>query len=247
MRVFFSRGWATLTLWASASALLSACGGGGGASSADSPAQTQAFALAAPVKQTHSGALQMSGNITGTATYQGQTFTLSGTMSMSSSAATLATQFNGQPAMQGGLNLIGSLSINGQTSPFSSSSNYYETADGIPLGSSSSTDYCVVSSYTPPPSTATLGAAGQVMSMNCYSDSSKTLASGTQIESYTLNAGTSPGTAILSVTDIELNPAGQQTSLSRIDFLIDANGNATLQQLSTSGVIDGVTVSFVLK
>lgn len=244
MQGFVKRGCAAL--FVSSTVLLSACGGGG-SSSNDPVNPSKSFALAAPVKQTHSGVLQKSGAITGTATYQGQTLTLSGTMSLSSTAATIPTQFNGQPALQGGLNMIGSLTINGQTTPFSSTSNYYETSAGIPLGTSSSGDYCVVSNYAAPPANASIGSSGQVMNLTCYTDSSKQVATGTQVESYTLSAGPTADTALLSVTDTEFNTANQQVSLTQIDFLIDANGNATLQQVKSSGVLDGVSVAFTLK
>ncbi|MDC8784950.1 hypothetical protein [Roseateles koreensis] len=230
---------------AGAALALSACGGG--SSNSDTPS-AKAFALSAAAKQARGGNLQKTSNIVGTATYNGQSLGFTGTATMTVASATVSTTFNGQAALQGSATLAGSLTINGTVTPLSNLSNYYQDAStGKPLGSSASGSYCVVTSYTPPADTATVGATGQILSESCYTDASMATATGNSVETYVVSAGSSADTALVSIIDTEFNALKQQIGTTQLDFTVDSAGNISLLDVKVNQTVDGIAVNFTMK
>ena len=118
---------------------LGACGGGGGASPspttfASSLAFPFAQAFANFVSNSHSLNYSMAGNDAG------KPATGSGTIIF---AAAAAATFEGQDVLSQTAIVSGTTTEDGQTTPYSATVQSFYTTNYEPLGSTSSTDYCV--------------------------------------------------------------------------------------------------------
>jgi hypothetical protein len=178
-------------------ALISACGGGGGG---DAPAAPVATAKTFDLKSTYANYLQSSSartfRLTGTSS--GIAITGSGNVTIGSLQS---TTFAGVSALSKTLTLSGSLGVNGQTVPYSTSQQAYYDTNYTPLGSSAGV-YSVVTSFSALPTAARINDAGSFLTMTSYPSSAKAFVTGTQSTSYSLAADTD-NSAILTlfVTD----------------------------------------------
>jgi len=239
-----------LAIGGAASVLLAACGGGGGSSSGSNTATPAAatFSVARATNQVHVVGYQASGNISGTVSANGQSVAFTGTAQLTAAPPTVATTFNGQSALEGTVTITGSLTVNGQTDPFALSENTFVNASNqAPLGVSGPNNYCVVSSFTPPPTAGTVGATGQLMVANCYVDSTMSTPTGTQTETYVISAGTTSSNAKISIIDQMTNASNQVVEMGQVDLLVDSSGTVTLQDVKETVIVNGVTVSFTIQ
>lgn len=216
---------------------LAACGGGGpGGGDGDdvphAPPDSQVtvpatLAMANFVNQAKSSQM----TINGTLTVGGQSFpfTGAGTLTESSDSAT----FEGQSALRKNSEMRGTLSVNGETRPLSSSSQlYFDTGYG-PMGSTGEEAYCVVSYANALPASAKAGDSGPWYAENCYTDSTKRVSIGTDSISYSLEADTATS-LLLNVLQRMEEPGGAR--LSGIStFRVETSGQIDrVRQASTS-------------
>ena len=187
--------------------------------------------------------------MSGTGTLGSTTLPIGGTAQLLVSPANVATTFNGQGALQGTVSLSGTLVISGQSRALGSSSNFYVNASATQsLGTSSASDDCVVTAYTPPPATAMVGATGPLAMSTCYADSTMTTVIGTEADTYRIAAGTTATNGLVSIISTNTNTANQVTSVTQVDFLIDSAGVTTLKDVKASGTAsNGVLVSFTIQ
>jgi hypothetical protein len=172
-------------------ASLAACGGGGGDSSAAPAASTASFALAAGYKS-----LVLAGG--------GYNFTISGTCggtaTESVAGATASSTFEGSAALQS--SVTQQLNLTGCTPPTVAitSTTYQDPATYLPIGSVTvGTEYVVAQVKAAAlPTTVKVGDNAAVVTLNVYSDSTKTTLTGTRTASYAVTADTS-ATAIVTI------------------------------------------------
>jgi hypothetical protein len=209
--------------------ILAACGGGGGGD-APAPAPSLSVPLATAVanfvNRTQSSPVTVNGSITS----GGQTFTLggSGTLSESTSSST----FEGQAALRKNSTMTGTLTANGQSAPMSDTSQMYFDTNYRPLGDTSDTSYCVVTSATPIPVTAKAGDNGPWYTETCYTNGSKSVSAGTGSISYAVEPDTA-STVILKIIAQTSVATGVTLPVTSI-FRVDTSGQITrLQDLAS--------------
>ncbi len=229
--------------------LVASCGGG-----SNTPVVTNApvppinFSAATAYNQTVGLGFQFSGNVTGTAVTGAQSTPVTGTASIVGTAANVATSFNGQSALQGTITLSGNLVINGTTTPYSSASNVFLSAQSAALlGSSTSAQYCVVATYVPPPTLATIGSFGPIATLNCFTDSTMTVAAGTETQGYQISSGTTAANATVSIITTDTSISGATVAKTQVDFLVDVTGNVTFKDAQAQGSVNGTALSFTLQ
>lgn len=219
---------------------LVACGGGGGS---DSGASTQATAypVQAAIGNVYSKGIQTTLPITGTISNGTQTSALTGSITFSISAA-VATTFNGTPALQAVSTAAGTLIANGQSSPLNSTTTEYLSTAYAPLGSSSSTNYCIAATLGVVPPTVTVGQTGTIVRFTCYADSTKQKMTGFRTVTYVSTAGKNNALNFQIVTTTT-DPDNKVMNVEGDTYAITTAGAATLIQVTTTGTSDGITVS----
>jgi len=219
--------------WAAVVALLlvTGCGGGGGGGAADTPSATQNL-QAAPtpsqpwdVSSTTLTATDSSGN-TYSATY--------------SSTSGGTGMFNGQSANTSLIALT--VSENGAVIATEDSTAYYLATPYTPLGSSGTTNgvawVAVITSYTPLPSTLTVGASGPLSSAN-YQDGMGNVI-GSLTETYTVTAD-SPDALLLNIDAAGTINGVQETET--LTYAIPSDGSAATL-VGAQITLNGVTLTF---
>ena len=214
-------------------ALLSACGGGGGSPAATGPVTST---LSFPVQSANSAMI---------ASGMTKTFTISGTCSgnatFTAAAATGGATFEG---ITGRLSAVRTATINltncTPASSASTSTNYYDT-NYVPLGYSA-----VGSSYgvflTPPsiPASVRVGSTGTLGTLNLYTDSTKSVSSGTRVVSYVIEADTAT-TAIVNLIARDFNTSSVLTMTEQDRYRIAATGPLTLISIDTQAANGSTT------
>ena len=209
--------------------LIAGCGGGGSGSNSPMPQQNlqSARAPSQPMEtpSTTLTATDSSGN-TWTATY-------------SSTAGGMA-MFNGQNATTSSIALT--VSENGAVVATEDSTAYYLTNPYSPLGLSGTTGgvawTAVINSYTPLPSTLTVGGSGSLLSATYYDGTMTTI--GSLTETYTVTAN-SPAALFLNIKGAGTINGVQETET--LTYSIASDG--TLQALVQAQVtVNGTTITF---
>ena len=229
------------------SLILTGCGGGGGAGVSSGSTAPQTFAVAAAVRQKGLAGYQISGPISGTATVNGQSLSVAGNAQFSVFAATVPTEFDNQPAFEGMETLNGSVTIASQTYTVANSDSFFVATNGTPLGDMSPTSFCVVTSYSSPPDSAAIGSTGEFMTLNCYTDGTRTTLVGTESERYVVSSGPYAETAIVSIIDTAVNTANEVVSVTQVDFEADAAGAFMLLDVRESGTYEGIYMTFTIQ
>ena len=225
----------------SVAAALTGCGGGGGG--AVTPAVT-VFPVQQALTYAYTNGLQNTLNVTGTASGSGQTLPVTGSMTFTQGKAT-STTFNSTTAFQSTATISATLTINGQPLPLNSSGTAYLTSAYAPLGYYSPGDYCVA---TPPgsyPATASAGETGSVATFNCFADSTKNVAVGSETISYVTSAGSSANTLDVKLITNIYNAAHQLTGSGATIYTITGAGIPSLTRFEMVTTTSGVTVSIV--
>lgn len=214
-----------LFLAVSLSVVLAACGGGGGgeASTGGNPgtvASTMTFPLSAARQ-----ALVTSG-MTETYTVSG---TCAGTATVSIAAATGGHTFNSVGGRLAGEKTT-MLDYSNCTDTTIVETDYYDTGY-LRLGSSSATQYREYAAPTALPATVKVGDTAMVGTMNTYTNSTKTVPTGTVSVSYAIEAETAT-TAIFNVTYKTYNPSGTLTLTQNDRFRISQSGPLKLVSIN---------------
>jgi hypothetical protein len=222
-------------------AALTACGGGGGGPSA--PAVT-VFPVQQALTYAYTHGLQATLNVTGTATASGETLPITGSLTFTQGSAT-PTTFNNTSAYQSTTTINGNLTIRETSQPLTSSSTDYLTSAYAPLGSYSPGDYCVA---TPPgsyPVTASAGQSGNVVTFNCFNDSTMNFAVGSSTTSYVTSIGSSYNTLDVKLISNLYNSSNQLTGSGATTYTITGTGIPSLTRFEMYSTSSGVTMSII--
>jgi len=112
----------------------------------------------------------------------------------------VAATFESKPALAKTSVFTGTLTGGGQSVPYDRTSTRFIDSNYLPLGLSSSNAYVVVSGTPSVPLTAKVNDKGTLAASTVYTDSSKSVATGTSTTSYAVQADTST-TAILKIVE----------------------------------------------
>lgn len=211
-----SKHYVTAIAIVSTALLLSSCGGGGTTSNpAGQTGSTSSFPLkSAFVTSLSSGSIQDI-SVTGSCTGTGRTIKM---------PATTATTFEGVAALSSASTMKLTLSGCNPASVNQITTAYYDS-NLVPLGSSG-TSYAVYQSAPNLPITATVGATGTYGSQLLYTNSAKTTASGSAIQTYMVEEETAT-TAIVNLTTKLYDGTGVLTATEQDHYRIDSSGNAS--------------------
>lgn len=227
-------------------ASLSACGGGG----ADTAAAATPVASGFPVQQalayafTHG--LQSTLTITGSTTKGGITYPLSGALTYTLSAAINST-FEGATALQSTETINGTVSANGMSGPLAASTPVFVNAQYAPIGSNDTGNYCVASTMSSYPATATAGQAGDIVAMKCYSDSTKKTLIATEKITYTTTAGSDASNLNFQMISSVFDTSNKLMSSGTTTFSISSAGIPKLVRAQMSQTEDGITTNIDAK
>lgn len=211
--------------------IVAACGGGGGGAGGEAPPPSTslsvplATAVANFVNRTQSSPVTVNGSIT----TGGQTFNVSGSGTVAETS--IASTFEGQSALRKDSTLTGTVNVNGQSAPVSDTTHAFFDTNYRPLGDTSNTSYCVVTSSTPIPAAATVGDNGPWYTETCYANSSKAISLGTASTSYGVEADTA-STVLLKIVTQSSSSAG--TVPVTVTFRVGTSGQVTRLQDTTS-------------
>jgi hypothetical protein len=197
---------------------LTACGGGGGGGASGPVASTNTFDIRAGY------ARLMANGFSKTLTVSG---TCSGTFSLTSGPATTSTTFEGVAALSG--SSVTSLTVS-NCNPASSvgTSTHYFDSNYVPLGKSIvGGDYSVWTSLPSIPTAARVGDVAVVGTENKYTNSTKSTPTGTEENSYVMEADTAT-TAILNLISKNYNTAHTLTYTEQDRYRVAADGSLTL-------------------
>jgi len=220
---------------------VTACGGGGGGDSTPTPPAS--VALAQALRTVETTGIQKTFNITGSAISGGQSFDVTGSLQLSASGYNTPTTFEGQPALSETSTVNGTLNVNGQALPLASTSQNFVTSNYVPLGFAAAGFYCVVTSSTPLPATASVGTVGTYFTAACYTDSTKAVPVGTETDTYAVSAGTTSSnlTATTISTLVDLNNV--QIASEQHAYLIDTAGGVTFRSIALTMTDSGVVLN----
>ena len=233
-------------------ATLSACGGGGGSGGASSTAiDTTPVTTSFPVQQaltyafTH-GMQSPTLTITGSTTNGALSYTLSGTLTYTLSTATSAT-FEGAAALQSTETINGTITANGTSQPLSVTGTLFLNPQYVPIGANSSNNYCVATGTPNYPATASAGQSGDIVTMNCYADSTKRSLVNVEKLSYVTTAGSEANTLNFQMVTTDYGLTGTPVTSSSTTYTISAAGIPKLTRVQISGTEDGITINLDAK
>jgi hypothetical protein len=217
--------------------VLTACGGGGDSPPPPPPASVP---LAQAVKNVQATGLQKALSVTGTASNGTQTVNITGSLQYSTSGFKTQTTFNGQPALSSTATLNGTLIVSGTSIPLAGTTQSFATSSYVPLGAEGAGLYCVATSSTPLPASASVGTTGTYVAFKCYSDSTMATPTGTQTISYAITAGTTSSNLTATLITVELDTNNKQVGSEQDAYLIDTSGSVTLQSVALSETVNGM-------
>jgi hypothetical protein len=233
-----------LTLVATLYLSLVACGGGGGGSGP--VASTDSFPFAAALQNQAVNGYVQSFTVTGTQTVSGTSYNVSGTGTITVSPASSST-FEGQGAWLNNETVNGTLTANGTSAPFSSTTQEYSTLAYAPFGLVvPGSEYCVLQGAAMIPTTVKVGDSGAIGTYTCWKDSSKLQLYGTGQLSYVVEADTAH-TAIVNTTEKDYDSTSTLILTDQRRWKIDTNGNFTWVSETATGQTPGGTFSYVFK
>jgi hypothetical protein len=244
---------------ATAIAALTACGGGGGGgtnavvpAAAPTTAATTQFPLTSAIANyvNQNIATPLRFVVTGNATSNGQqigTITGSGTTTVAKSTST----FEGGATLRrnqlktGSATLVVTASGASTTIPLITSDNEHFDTNYVPVGTSATGRYCVVSSKSILPSLVRVGDSGDWFSLSCFTSSTKSVRDGGATFGYRVVA-LDPNNAILKLTYIQTTTANNPVSGSH-DFKMSTTGAIEHYEHQSSLSQDGITITIVEK
>src|SRR5471032_285131 len=228
--------------------LLAACGGGGGAAGTADTSLPAAgsFPIQTALSYVFTHGLQKTLNVTGTAGTGANLLPITGSVTFSSGTASSVT-FNNAAAQQVTQTLVGSLTIAGQSTPLSTTSLIELTASYAELGTTGSgagsNDYCVVSSCGTFPANVSAGQSGSISTFSCYTDSSKSVPTGTATETYVARAGSAANTLDFQIIDTVYDTSNKQVDTQSTTYNVTSAGVPSVTQVNVEGTQNGVTVT----
>ena len=199
---------------------LAACGGGGGSGSG-----VVASTLTFPLQQININQLVNSSSAPFTVSGTMNGYSVTGTGNLTDGTLSAAT-FEGNPAQQQITTITGSITVNGQTSSLGSSSTTYVDSNYLPLGVSDTSEYTVMVTANPIPSSVHVNDTGTLATGNRYTNSTKSTLLDTLTMTYVIEADTAT-TALLSVINKYQDMNGTITETSINQYRIGADGTSS--------------------
>lgn len=224
----------------SAMALLVGCGGGGG----DAPPAVTSFPVQDALTYAYTNGLQNTLNVTGSATDGIVTYPVTGTLTFTLGAAT-STTFNGTAALQTTETVSGVLTIQGLSAPLDSFATSYLNLSYEPLAYSTTGSYCEAASPIVYPETASVGQSGDLGVFTCYTDSTKTVLTGSDTESYLATAGSTYNTLDMTITTRIYDPLGSLLETGSVTYTITGGGIPSLTRFVMSTTDEGITINII--
>lgn len=224
---------------------LAACGGGGGAGGSSSG--TIPVASGFPVQQALSYAfthgMQANLAITGTASSNGASYPISGNLTYTLSTASSAT-FEGASVTVATEMVKGNITVNGQSTPLQISDTLYLNGQYAPIASTSPGNYCVANGAASYPATATVGQSGDIVTMNCYTDSTKRNLINVEKVTYITATGSEANSIDFKMVTTDYGLGSTPVSSNSTTYTISAAGIPKLTRLQAAQTDSGVTVTF---
>jgi len=227
----------TLLVSLTAAAFLTACGGGG-SDSASTVTPPSSVPLAQAIHTLQTTGVTKSLAVTGTATIGSQSYSVAGNMTYTQTALATAATFEGHPALSGTITLAGSATVNGQTVPLSGTETDYVSAGYVSLGFVSTGDYCVVTTATAPPASASVGTTGQLDVATCYTDSNKASVDYISTRTFAVSVGTTSSNVTLTVTT-----ADGTSGTTVLRYLVGTDGSIVFAGLDGTAAVNGSTLT----
>jgi hypothetical protein len=219
---------------------LTACGGGGGGGG---PTVATSYPVQQALITASTNGLQATLNVSGTASNGTTAYPLTGSLTFTKGASTSGT-FQGQSVLQSILTITGTLAVNGQSIALNSSETDYTNTSYQAIGYASTGNYCVATTPGTVPTTATAGQTGSLVTFNCYTDSTMTTSTGSQVDSYVTTAGSNGNLNFKILTDL-YNTSNALTASGSTTYAITPAGVPSLVQVvlqeTTNGVIINLT------
>jgi hypothetical protein len=209
---------------------LTACGGGGG-SAAPPPATT--YDLQTGVSNLVSQGLTSNVTLSGTVIASGNTVSFTGTGTLTLAPSVAAT-FNNTAAASQTQTLSGTLTANGQSSPYTASVvDYYASGTDAFLGETGSSEYDVAQTPFTYPTMVVGGSSGTLGTISRYSDSTMSVPLGTTEVTYAVTAPVDPGSPVLvKLTNQIKNAQGSVTETDVTSYDLSGAGVLTLVSAS---------------
>ena len=224
----------------SAMALLVGCGGGGG----DAPPAVTSFPVQDALTYAYTNGLQNTLNVTGSATDGIVTYPVTGTITFTLGAAT-STTFNGTAALQTTETVSGVLTIEGLSAPLNSFATSYLNLSYEPLAYSTTGSYCEAASPIVYPETASVGQSGDLGVFTCYTDSTKTVLTGSETETYLATAGSTYNTLDMTITTKIYDPLNNLLETGSLTYTITGGGIPSLTRFVMSTTDEGITINII--
>ncbi|WP_229218941.1 hypothetical protein [Rugamonas brunnea] len=242
----FAKKLSPVAMAAMLAATLSACGGGSSGSSASTTPVTTSFPVQQALAYAFTHGMQANLAITGTATSGALSYPVTGTLSYALGMASNTT-FEGAAAQQATENLNASVVVNGVSQPISTSSTLIVNAQYAPIGDRTSDSYCVASGTPSYPATATVGQSGDIVTMNCYTDSTKRTLVNTEKLSYVAAAGSDANTLNFQMVTTDFGLTSTPQSSVTITYAVSTAGVPKLIRVQATQTESGVTVTLDAK
>jgi hypothetical protein len=172
--------------------LVCGCGGGHG-TAGSSPAN---YNLQAGIANMVTSGFTVNVSLSGSATVDGVSnpFTGSGTFTR---APGLSTTFDGTAGLSQSTAIAGTITVAGQSAPYSSNvTDYFASSGGSFLGETSNSEYDVAQSPIVFPTMIVGGSDGSLGTLSRYVDSTMSVSLGTEQLSYSVTAPVDPGSPI---------------------------------------------------
>lgn len=244
----FKNTFTPVVLGATLAAILSACGGGGGGSNTtyDTTPATTSFPVQQALTYAFTHGLQATLAISGNATQGTTSYALSGTLSYSLGIAT-STTFEGATVSQSAETLAATISANGISQPLNVSDTVFLNAQYVPVGSRSPTSYCVAAATANYPANASAGQSGDIVTMNCYADSTKRTLVDIEKLSYVTTAGSEANTLNFQLVTTDYGLTNTPVSSNTVTYTISANGVPKLTRVQLTGTESGISINLDAK
>lgn len=232
-----------IALAAMLAATLSACGGGGSSNSSTSPTTvTSSFPVQQALTYAFTHGMQANLSVTGTATSGSTSYPVTGTLSYALGMVSNTT-FEGAAAQQATEDLSANISVNGMSQPSSISSKLIVNAQYAPIGALSPDSYCVATGTPAYPATATVGQSGDIVTMNCYADSTKRTLVDVEKLTYVAVAGSDANTLNFQMVTTDYGLTSTPQSSNTVTYAISTAGVPKLVRVQFTEIESGVTVT----
>lgn len=203
-------------------AALAACGGGGGGSSSPvaAPATTN-FPIKAAVANSFKNSVSLPFKISGASS--GVSISGNGTVTRGTPVSAV---FEGGTALKQTSTITGAVLVGTTSVPLASVSNSFTDTNYNPLGSIADGEYSVIIGVANIPVAANINDTGTVYTANTFTNSTKSVRTGTTTVSFALQPDTST-TGLLKVISVSKDLAGTTKLTSTLTIRVDAIGSIT--------------------